>query len=192
MKMKGTIDHIKKWNGGYYFIQGDNGVRYWTHRKFTINADDRVLYNDEWLKMWDACAFVGARVEFEISNTATGDTPTAVNVTLAKEADPRLDEKILRRMTDKANRERHKANRKRNEQRQSQKKIIDDLTGYVIQQRIGEKWANVYVDDKLLWKKTVAEAKSTIEEMREYGDKYRLKRVQFVKNYNTGEMIPRP
>lgn len=190
--MKGTIDHIKKWNGGYYFIEGDNGVRYWTHRKFTTNADDRVLYKDEWLKTWDACAFVGAEVTFDISDEITGDTPTAINVVLKKEADPMLEEKMLRRKTDKENRERHEANRKRDEQRKRQKEIINDLTGYVVQQRIGERWVNVYINDALVWGKTVEEAKEKVKEIQEYGERYRLKKAQFVKNYNIGEMIPRP
>ena len=111
--MRGTIDHIKKWNGAYFFIQGDDGVRYWSHKNNTINANDHVLYNGEWLRVFDACAFEGARVEFDISDEPTKEAPIAINVMLEKVADPRLDEKLLKRKTDKENRERHEKNRRK-------------------------------------------------------------------------------
>lgn len=190
--MKGTIDHIKRWKGGYFFIKGDDGIRYFSHRKFVTNADDHILYADEWLTMWNACAFVGARVDFEPAEEKDGDSPIASNVVLEKAADPDLDNRLLTRKTNKENRERKEQNRKREENKQLSKKLAEANQGYVIQQRVGETWANVYKEDKLLWAKDVETAKQMIDEMREYGDRYRLTKVQLVKNYTTGEMIPRP
>ena len=102
--MKGTIDHIKRWKGGYFFIKGDDGIRYFSHRKFVTNADDHILYADEWLTMWNACAFVGARVDFEPAEEKDGDSPIASNVVLEKAADPDLDNRLLTRTASARNR----------------------------------------------------------------------------------------
>jgi hypothetical protein len=188
----GTIDHIKKWNGSYFFIKGDNGVRYWSDKKYVTNANEGGYYSGQWMTLWDACAFTGAKVQFEITEEQTGATPTAVNVVLERIPDPHLEEKLLRKQVDKENRERHEMNRKRNALRQAQKESLSDLTGYVIQQRVGDKWANVYRDDALLWARDVDTAKAMIAEIKEYGEHYRLVKAQFLKNYTTGELIARP
>jgi hypothetical protein len=94
-----------------------------------INAYDSVLYDGEWLRLFDACAFKGANVEFDISDEPTKESPIAINVVLERVADPRLSEKILKRKTDKENRERHEQNRRKEENRKLAKQI--ELKKYV-------------------------------------------------------------
>ena len=193
--MKGTISHIRKYRGGHYFIMGEDGVEYVTHRKETVNAkQNEIWFDGYWLSIYDVYAYDGNDVEFDISDKPQdGDRPRAINVVLSTEApDPMLHDKLMSRKEAEEARERKEERRRKHENKANSKSAKEELQGYVVQQRVGEKWANVYKDGKLCWSKEITDAKRIIADMQEYGERYRLKRVQFLKNYVTGEMIARP
>lgn len=190
--MKGTIDHIKKWNGGYFFIAGDDGNRYWSHQKNVLNEKDQVYYEDRWLKMWDACAFKGARVNFEVSPDQNGETPVAVNVILEAKPDPQLSEKILRRETEKENRRRHEQNRIKHEQKMLSKSLEKNNLGYVVQSLVNGKWLTMYEDESAVYCLDAADGEGLIREMMKTGPgKYRLRRARLFRDLGTGRVIAR-
>ena len=98
--MRGTIDHIKKWQGTYFFIQGDDGNRYYG----TLNElSDKQQYR--------FFAWKGNRATFDVLPANKEDRyPSAVNIVLDEVPDPELKRKTAQREAAKASR---KAKQKR-------------------------------------------------------------------------------
>ena len=173
------------------FITGEDGNDYYSHLKYVKNKGGEELWCEGyWLGAWDVYGYEGNIVTFDVSEdqVSKDGSPVAVNVWLdTTTPDPRLHEKLLTKREHEENRARHVQNRVKAEHKQASAEIEKDMTVYIIQQKAGEKWANVYDGETLCWFRTVEDAKAKIEEMREYGDRYRLKKGRILKNYLTGK-----
>lgn len=131
--MTGVIAHLKKFKGGYFFIEGDDGVRYYSHAKYIKNKNDNEYWCEGyWLSTYDVYGYEGNYCAFDISEDEKDKDgcPVAVNVTLdTTEYDPRLHEKLLTKRRDEENRARHEKNRIKETNRKMAKEI--ELKRYI-------------------------------------------------------------
>ena len=106
MKGLGTIVSIEKWRGGMFFILGDDGVTYFSHRMRLV--DDK--------GMWKYC-WNGNKCTFDIVDEGK-EHLVAENVRPYEVPDPKADEKKAKREEDKIRRKEKEEKRVENIARQ--------------------------------------------------------------------------
>lgn len=162
--MTGTIDHIKKYKGPWFFIMGDDGIRYHSSMKHVKDYNLKSEHFGKMLTRWASHAYVGARVEFDTTDglAAEGTCPEAVNVVLGDEPDPDLERKIEARRAEAARRAEKAENRRKDEQRHISKMLEAKNLGYVVQKRVDGEWQNVRAKGKVVFCESADEGKQFI------------------------------
>ena len=173
--MRGVITAVKHSGKGFFFIEGEDGKRYFGHKKLLLkkNSYDKYVWNG------NGCEFDGA---FELEE---GKSPTAVNIVPDYIADPRFAE---RKRLSKEHKEREEANAWKKAEKKRQQELIREEqerwkaflkrhTWYVIQIREDGEWKDYMPAETLIIFKTVPEAREFIHKHKEYapGDRLRIK-----------------
>ena len=171
--MRGVITAVKHSGAGFFFIEGEDGTRYFGHKKLMENK-----------QRYDKYVWNGNGCEFEIGEPDERG-PRAENIVPDHVRDPRW---LERKQLSKEHKEREEANAWKKAEKKRQQEIIREEqerwkaflkrhTWYVIQIREDGEWKDYMPAETLIVFKTVPEAREFIHRHKEYapGDRLRIK-----------------
>ena len=181
MSKTGTISYIKKYRGGMFVIDGDDGVNYFSHR-------EKLTEKWKWKYCWH-----GNRVEFDVIDEGKAHLE-AVNVKPVEEPDPLAEEKERKKeaarkaMEQKALRKQENIRKAVSQQERAEQKreYLKRYTRYAIQERVDGTWV-IVKSVKLFTESEDANAVKKEMSAKNPDARYRIKK--FLISWLNGKMV---
>lgn len=171
--MRGTITGLKRSLSGMFFIEGDDGITYFSHVNYTRDRRNtkKYLYN-------------GNKAEFSVTDEG-GNHPTATDVFFDEIPDPDAERKREMRMTEAENRRINKEKKKEAYVRNLEEQVrfyqnmdMERRTKYVIQHYTEKGWQNFAYCGKLIIFTDPYKAKEFIADHKQDGIQMRARKAR--------------